>query len=74
MLPVLMLVPVLVSVVHLIALWWAGELGMPQRVLMVVWLLGAAYLQFRVPSPPLSVAGLLLQVVLAIYLRLKVTG
>ena len=58
------------SAVLLIALWVAGELRPSHAVILSAWLLIAGYLQFSGPSAALSVTGLVLQTLLAVYLAL----
>ena len=73
MLPVLMLIPVVVSFFHLAAELVSGVATGRRLLIQGAWFLGAVWLQFLGPSSALSIAGLALQVFLAIYLRLRAT-
>ncbi len=63
------------SAVLLIALWGSGDMSPSHAVVLVVWLIAAAYLQFFAASPVLAALGLALQTLLAVYLviRMKLT-
>ena len=50
-----------------------GEATGRRLLVQGAWFLGAVWLQFFGTSPALNVAGLLLQLFLAIYLRLRAT-
>jgi hypothetical protein len=64
---------VIVSFLLLAAEIVTGGLARPRLVMLGAWFLVAAYLQFRGGTSVLSVAGLVGQVALAIYLRIRVT-
>ncbi|HZI95338.1 MAG TPA: hypothetical protein VFE84_13920 [Patescibacteria group bacterium] len=72
-LPILMLVLVAVSFFQLVAELVSGETAGRRMIVQWAWFLGAVWLQFFGRSPALTVAGLLLQVFLAIYLRVRAT-
>lgn len=72
-LPILMLVLVAVSFFQLVAELVSGEATGRRLLVQGAWFLGAVWLQFFGTSPALTVAGLLLQLFLAIYLRLRAT-
>jgi hypothetical protein len=59
------------STVLLIALWASGDVRRVHGAVLTGWLLLAGYLQFFGRSAALSVTGLVLQTVLAIYLALR---
>ena len=73
MIPLLLLIPVIVSGLHLMAEMFSGDLSRPHLAILGAWFLAAAYLQFRGGSAVLAVVGLVAQVSLAIYFRLRVT-
>lgn len=61
------------SFLQLVAEVVAGDLSRSRLVILGIWFLVAAYLQFRGSSSVLTVVGLVGQVALAIYLRIRVT-
>ena len=71
MIPIFLLIPVVVSGFLLAAEMVSGGLTRIRAGILAAWFLIAAYLQFRGGSIVLSLAGLLAQVVLALYLRLR---
>jgi len=73
MVPILLLIPMIVSGLHLVVEMVSGELSRTHLTILAAWFLAAGYLQFRGSSAVLSVIGLVAQVVLAIYFRLRVT-
>jgi hypothetical protein len=62
---------VVTSIVMLIGLWTAGELGRRGVIILFAWLLAAGYCQFFGRSTSVYAIGLGLQTVLAIYLVLR---
>ena len=73
MLPLLFMIPVIVSGLYLAVEMFSRDLSHRHLAILGAWFLSAGYLQFRGGSPALSAAGLAAQVFLAIYLRLRVT-
>jgi hypothetical protein len=61
----------IVSGVLLVALWVECELSGRGGTILIAWFLVAAYCQFFTLSAGVSVAGLALQTILAIYLIIR---
>ena len=72
MIPVLLLIPVVLSLFHLVGEMTSGELSPRRLAILAAWFLVAAYLQLLGGSTTALVIGLVLQVALAIYLRLRI--
>ena len=60
--------PAITSAALLAAFWSLGELDLRALLLLVAWFLIAAYAQFFAASTLASLAGLLAQTALAVYL------
>jgi len=73
LIPLLLLIPVIVSGLYLFGEMTSGALTGSHLVILATWFLAAIYLQFLGGSTGLWVAGLVAQVFLAIYLRLRAT-
>ena len=71
MIPILLFLPVIVSGFQLIAELREDELSRPRLALLFGWFAVAAWLQFRGGSPLVTTIGLIAQVALAIYLRIR---
>ena len=71
MIPILLFIPVIASGFQLISEMIDGELSRLRLALLVAWFAVAAWLQLRGGSLLVSTIGLLAQVALAIYLRIR---
>jgi len=64
-------VPIIASAVFLFVLWSTDELPRGQALFLLLWLMGAGFLQFFGGSIGVWVIGLVAQVILAIYLSIR---
>jgi hypothetical protein len=71
MIPILLFLPVIVSGFQLIVELREDELSRPRLALLLGWFALAAWLQFRGRSSLVSTIGVITQVALAVYLRIR---
>ena len=71
MFAVLFYLPAIVSTATLIVLWRLGDLSRRSAVMLGLWWIVAALMQFRAPSVGVWAAGLTLQTILAVALSVR---